>query len=85
LGFVEGLTYNLCSIMSLLTPIRSEVLHVNTSLFLYKNESNSVSSSAVQSWEIVTTLSGTLGSSGILLVSHSSSIGLLAEMPSFSF
>jgi hypothetical protein len=48
---------------------------MNTSLFLSRNESNSVSSSVVKSWEMITTLSGTLESSGTLLVSHSGSIG----------
>jgi hypothetical protein len=85
MGLAEGLTYNLCSIISLLTPIRSEVLHVNTSLFLSRNESNSASSIDVKSWDIITVLSGTLGSSGTLLVSHSSSIGVLAKLHSFSF
>jgi hypothetical protein len=55
---------------------------VNTSLFLSRKEINSISSLDVKSWEIITVLSGTLGSNGILLVSHFSSIGLLAELPS---
>jgi hypothetical protein len=71
--------------MALLTLIRSEVLHTNMSLFLSRKESNSVSSSAVKSQETITTLSGTLESSGTLLVLHTSSIGRLAELPSFSF
>jgi hypothetical protein len=58
---------------------------VNTSLFLSRNESNSTSSPDVKSWDIITVLSSTLGSSGTLLVSHSASIGLLAKLPSFSF
>jgi hypothetical protein len=82
---MEGLAYNLYSIMSLLTPVRSEVLHVNMSLFLSRNESNSVSSSTVKSWEIITALSGTLWSSGTLLVLYYGSIGLLVELPSLSF
>jgi hypothetical protein len=85
LGLVEGLTCNLCSIISMLTHVRSKVLHANTSLFLSKNESNYASSLDVKSWDIITVLSGTLGSSGTLLVSHSGSIGLLAKLPSFSF
>jgi hypothetical protein len=85
LGFAEGLTCSFCSIMSLLTTIRSEVLHANTSLFLSRNDNNSVSSFDVKSWDIITVLSGTLESSGILLVSHSGSIDLLAELSSFSF
>jgi hypothetical protein len=57
---------------------------VKTSLFLSRNESNSVSSFDVKSWEIITVLSDTLGSSGTLLVSHSGSIGLLTRLPSLS-
>jgi hypothetical protein len=71
--------------MSLLTPVRSEVFHPNTSLFLSMKESNSVSSLDVKSWEIVTVLSGTLRSNGTLLVSHSGFIGLLVGLPSPSF
>jgi hypothetical protein len=71
--------------MSLLTPVRLEVFHVNTSLFLFRKDINSVSSLDVKSWEIFTVLSGTLGSNGTLLVSYSSSIGMLAELPSPSF
>jgi hypothetical protein len=63
--------------MSLLTPMRLEVCHAKTSLFLSRNESNSVSSFDVKFWEIITILSGTLGSNGPLLVSHSGSIGML--------
>jgi hypothetical protein len=58
---------------------------MNTSLFLSRNESNSVSSFDVKSCEIITVLSGTLRSSGTLMVSHSGSIDLLAEVPSLSF
>jgi hypothetical protein len=83
LGLAEGLTSSLCSIICLLTPVCSEVLHANTSLFLPKNESNSSSSLDVKSWDIVTVLSGTLGSSKTILMSHSSSIGLLPKLSSF--
>jgi hypothetical protein len=85
LGFAVGLTCSLCSIMSLLTPIRSEVLHTNTSLFLSKNDNNSVSLFGVRSWEIIAVLSSTLGSNGTLLVSHYGSIDLLADLSPFSF
>jgi hypothetical protein len=85
LGLAEGLTCNLCSIISLLTPIRSEFLHENTLLFLSRNESNSASSLDVKSRDIITVLFGTLGSSRTLLVSHFGSISLLAKLPSFSF
>jgi hypothetical protein len=70
--------------MSLLTPIRSEVLQANTSLFLSRNESNSASSLDVRSWDISTALSGTLGSSGTLLVLHSGSTDPFATLPLFS-
>jgi hypothetical protein len=84
LGFVEGLTCSLCSIMSLFTPIKSEIHHAKTSLFLSRNESNSISLFDVKSWEIIIVLSSTIGSNGTLLVSHSGSIGLLAGLPSLS-
>jgi hypothetical protein len=59
-------------------PVRSEVFHAKTSPFLFRNESNSISFSGDKSWEIITALYGTLGSSGTLLVSHSgSTVGLL--------
>jgi hypothetical protein len=57
---------------------------VKTSLFLSRNDNNLVSSFDVKSWDIITPLSGTLGSSGTLLVSHSGSIDPLAELSSFS-
>jgi hypothetical protein len=67
--------------MSLLKPIRSEVCHAKTSLLLSSNESSSFSSLDDRSCEIITALSGTLGSNGTLLVSHSGSIvGLLAKL-----
>jgi hypothetical protein len=50
---------------------------------LSRNESNSASSLANKSWEIITSLSGTLGSKGTILVSHSSSISLLTKVPLF--
>jgi hypothetical protein len=53
---------------------------VKTSLILSRNESNSVSSSMERSWEIINALSGTLGSRGTLLVSHSGSISCLLTM-----
>jgi hypothetical protein len=83
LGLAEGLTSNLCSIISLVTPMRSEVLHAKTLMFLSKNESSSFSSPGVKCWDIVTVLSGTLGSSGTILISHSGSIGLLLKLPLF--
>jgi hypothetical protein len=65
--------------MLLLTPVRSEVFHVKTSLFLSRNESKSISFGD-KSREIITALFGTLGSKGILLVLHSGSIAALFTM-----
>jgi hypothetical protein len=62
--------------------MRSDVHHAKTSLFLSSNGSNLVSSFDVRSWEIMTVLSGTLGSNGTLFVSHSSLIGLLVKLSS---
>jgi hypothetical protein len=58
--------------------MRSEVCHAKTSLFLSRNESNLVSSLGDISWEIITILSGTLGSSRTLSVSHYGSIASLS-------
>jgi hypothetical protein len=69
--------------MSLLSLVRLEVFNANTSLFMSRNESRSFSSSSVKSWDIITILLGTLGSSGTVLISHSGSIGLLMKLPSF--
>jgi hypothetical protein len=66
--------------MLLLTPVKSLVLHAKMLLFLFRNESNSVSSSGDKSWEIITTLSGALRSRGTHLVSHSSSMTGLVTM-----
>jgi hypothetical protein len=79
-GFVEGLMWRLCSIILLLTPMRSEDFQEKTSLFLSKNESNFVSSSDVRSWTIIIVLSGTLRSKGTLFVSHSGSITILPSV-----
>jgi hypothetical protein len=48
LGLMKGLTWSLCSIILLLTPMRSEVLHVKMLLFLSRNDSSYVSSSDVR-------------------------------------
>jgi hypothetical protein len=60
--------------MLLLTPVRSEVFHANTSLFLSRNERSFISSLGDKSYEVIIVLWGTLGSSGTLLISHSDSI-----------
>jgi hypothetical protein len=77
LGFAVGLTCTLCSIMSLLTPIRSEVAHAKASLFLSRKANNSTFSSAAISVPRQIVLSGTLGSRGIFLVSPSASMACL--------
>jgi hypothetical protein len=67
--------------MLLLTPVRSEVCHVKTPLFLSKNESSSISSSSDTSLEIIIVLSGILGSSRTFLVLHSGSMAGSLVMP----
>jgi hypothetical protein len=67
--------------MLLLTPVRSEVFQVKTSLSLSRNESSSTSYSGDRSWVTIIVLFGTLGSSGTLLVSHSGSMAGLVAMP----
>jgi hypothetical protein len=52
--------------MLLLTPVRSEVFYVKTSLLLSKNDNNLISSSGERSCEIIIALSGSLGSRGTL-------------------
>jgi hypothetical protein len=74
LGFAFGLTCNLCSITSLLTPIKSEVDQAKTSLFLSRNCNSSACSSRLISALMHTVLSGTLGSSANLVKSPSASI-----------
>jgi hypothetical protein len=85
LGFAFGLTYNLCSITSLLTPIKSEGDQAKTSLFWSKNCSNSTCSSGLISALINTILFGTLGSSASLVKSTSASIGFLKFCRYFLF
>jgi hypothetical protein len=80
-SFAEGLTWSLCSIILLLTPMRSEVCLAKISLFLSRNESSLVSSFGDKSWEIIIVLSGTLGPSGTLLVSHFGTIAGLLMKP----
>jgi hypothetical protein len=72
-----GFTYNLCSMMSLLTPMRSKVDHAKMSLFLSRNANSSACSSGPVSVPRHTTLSGTLGSKGIFLNSTSASMAFL--------
>jgi hypothetical protein len=55
-------------------PCEVEVCHAKISFFSSKNKSNSVSSLSDKPWEIIIVLSGTLGSSRTLFVSHSGSI-----------
>jgi hypothetical protein len=77
LGFTFGLTCNLCSITSLLTPTKSEVDQVKTSLFLSRNCRSSACSFGLISASMQTVLFGTLGSSATLLKSPSASIAFL--------
>jgi hypothetical protein len=58
--------YRTPTIMLLLTPVRSEVFYVKTSLLLSKNDNNLISSSGERSCEIIIALSGSLGSRGTL-------------------
>jgi hypothetical protein len=74
LGFAFGLTYSLCSITSLLTPIKLEVDQAKTSLFLSRNYRSFACSSGLISAPMHTILSGTLGSSTTLVTSPSASI-----------
>jgi hypothetical protein len=77
LGSVCGLTYNLCTITSLLTPTRSKVDHAKISLFLSRNYKSSACSCGLILVPMQTALSGTLGSSATLLKSPSASIAFL--------
>jgi hypothetical protein len=77
LGFTFGLTYNLCSITSLLTPIKSEVDQAKTSLFLSSNCSSSACSCGLISALMHTVMSGTLGSSANLVKSPLALIAFL--------
>jgi hypothetical protein len=77
LGFEFGLTCNLCSITSLLTPIKSEVDQAKTSLFLSRNCSNFACSCGLISPLMHTVMSGTLGSRASLVKSPSASIAFL--------
>jgi hypothetical protein len=67
LGFAFQWTCILCSITSLLTPIKSKVDHANTSLFLSWNYKSSACSSRLILALMQTVLSGTLGSSSTLV------------------
>jgi hypothetical protein len=58
LVFTCGLTYNLCSITSLLTHTRSEVAHAKISLFLSRNCRSSACSCELISVPMQTALSG---------------------------
>jgi hypothetical protein len=77
LGFAFGLTCNLCSITSLLTPIKLEVDQAKTSPLLSRNYSSFASSCGLISALIHTVLSGTLGSSASLVKSPSTLIAFL--------
>jgi hypothetical protein len=71
LGFEFGFTCSVCSIISLLTPMRSEVDHTMMPLFLSRKANSSACSSALVSVLRQTTLSGTLRSNATFLKSSS--------------
>jgi hypothetical protein len=77
LGFTFGLTYSLCSITSLLTPIKLLVDQAKTSLFFSRNCMSFACSSRLISAPMHTVLSGTLGSSATLVKSPLASIVFL--------
>jgi hypothetical protein len=63
--------------MSMLTPTKSEVDHMKTSLFLLRKDSSSACSYWLTSAPMHTILSETLGSSGTFLKSPSTSMAFL--------
>jgi hypothetical protein len=77
LGFACGLTCNLCSITSLLTPTKSEVDQAKTSMFLLRKHRSYVCSSRLISALMQTVLSGTLGSSATMVKLSLTSIDFL--------
>jgi hypothetical protein len=77
LGFAIAFTCSLCSVMSLLTPIRSEVDHAKASLFLSRKANNSAYSLRVILVSRQTALSGTLGSNATFLMSPSALMAFL--------
>jgi hypothetical protein len=77
LGFALRLTCNLCSIISLLTPMRLEVDHTKISLFLLRNAKSSAYFSRLVLLPRQTALSGTLGSIPTFLKSPSASMAFL--------
>jgi hypothetical protein len=76
-GFACGLTCNLCSITSLVTPTRLEEDHAKTSLFLSRNCKSSACSCRLILVPTQTALSGTVGLSATLLKSPSALIAFL--------
>jgi hypothetical protein len=77
LCFAFGWIFNMCSINSLLTPIKSEVDQVNTSLFLSRSCRSSACSSRLILAPMQTILSSTLGSSATLVKLPLASIAFL--------
>jgi hypothetical protein len=77
LGLAFGLTCSWCSMMSLLTPTRSEVDHTTTSLFLSRKPGISACSCLLALVPMHTVLSGTLGSSGTFSNSPLASMAFL--------
>jgi hypothetical protein len=79
----SGLTCSLCLMISLLTPIRSEVDHANASLFLSRNANSSDCSSRLISMPRQTSLSHTLRSGATFLKSPSALMDFLKSLRAF--
>jgi hypothetical protein len=77
MGFTCGLTCNLCSITSLLTPTKSKVDQEKISLFLSRNCKSSACSSGLILAPLQMVLSSILGSSATLLKSLSALVAFL--------
>jgi hypothetical protein len=77
LDFALGLTCSLCSITSLLTPIKLEVDQAKISLFFSRNYRSFACSSGLISALMHTVLFGTLGLCATLVKSPSASIAFL--------
>jgi hypothetical protein len=84
-GFALGFICSLCSMISLLTPMRTEVDHTNMSLFLSRNTNNFACSCGPISVPRHTTLSGTVGSKGTFLNSPSTSMAFLYSTGAYAF
>jgi hypothetical protein len=75
-----GLTYNQCSMMSLLTPTKLEADHAKISLFLSRKASSSTCSCWLTSAPLHRALLRTLGSRWTFLNSPSASMAFLCSV-----